>query len=223
MPFPGARAGSYLVDLNEHGMLLGRGEDEDDLGFSYVWQDGVVTRLGDELGGMTGFDLNDRGHVAGLAGRDAAVWRDGVIERLTSLSEGLAIAYAINDRDVAVGARSSGSPDWTGLRAVVWGDGTAREISVAGGGWSEATEINDRGQVAGLLGRTRADGTPVRQVYVWTDGALTRLGPEVPVSPDTAPQVRVLDQNARGQVLTQAPGPDGAVVTTLWTPPARRS
>jgi hypothetical protein len=44
------------------------------------------------------------------------------------------------------------------------------------------------------------------------------------VGPTEAPwNVRLVDQNEKGQVLVQYPLPDGTARTVLWTPPVRRS
>lgn len=221
IPFPGVWPSSGPVDLNKSGTVLGVSETFEDVDVTYVWRDGMFTRIADDVGPFYGRDLNDRGHVVGRTWSDeprtvAGLWRDGAIERLGTLPGDLfADALALNEKDVVVGTSQGPTPGQQGARGFVWADGTMQPVGVLPGGWSEASEVNDRGQVAGRLGYARADGTQVQQAFVWSSGTLTRLGAELS-------GVAVADQSGKGHVLTTENG-FGSQRAVLWTPPVRRS
>ncbi|UJP40321.1 hypothetical protein [Cellulomonas palmilytica] len=212
-PFPGAFGVSSLVDLNDKGVVLGRGEFDDDTDLVYLWSRGRFTELRDARGDvLRGVDLNDRGHVAGVVwnearAREAALWRRGQIVRIGALPGATwTEAAALNESDVVVGtsAAERGRPG-TGF---VWRSGVLTAID-DGDGWSTATAVNDRGQVAGVIGDDE-----VAQPFVWKHGRLVRLGTP------TAEDVAVVDLSETGHVLTTT-GDFRAQTATLWLPKPR--
>lgn len=218
-PYPGAWPHASLIDMDDRGAVLARGEYADDTDLAYVWSRGRFTELRDASGTLRATDLNDRGHAAGSVGRsgrlrEAALWRDGANVRLgllpgTTTSQ----ALALNDADLVVGVAEpeSGEPG-TGF---VWQDGVLRPVETTDA-WSVASDVNERGQVAGQLGSTTADGVQVAQPYVWRSGTLTPLGAPTP------DDVTVVDLSEKGHVLTVT-GDFLAERGVLWVPGGRRS
>ncbi len=213
-PFPGAFGVSGLVDLNDKGVVLGRGEFDDDTDLVYLWSRGRFTELRDAGGSvLRGVDLNDRGHVAGVMwnearSREAALWRRGQIVRIGALPGATwTEAAALNESDVVVGTSTvqRGLPG-TGF---VWRAGVLTAIDDADG-WSTATAVNDRGQVAGTIGDDEA-----AQPFVWKAGRLVRLGAP------TSEGVAVVDLSEKGHVLTVT-GDFLHERAVLWLPTPRQ-
>jgi len=213
-PFPGAFGVSGLVDLNDKGVVLGRGEFDDDNDLVYLWSRGRFTELRDASGSvLLGVDLNDRGSVAGVVwnearAREAALWQRGRIVRIGALPGATwTEAAALNESDVVVGTSTAqrGTPG----TAFVWRAGVLTAVE-DGDGWSTATAVNDAGLVAGTIGDDET-----AQAYVWQDGRLVRLG--MPTSED----VSVTDLSEKGHVLTTT-GDFRGQRATLWLP-SRRS
>jgi len=219
VPFPETWPSSSLVDLNAHGTLLGRTEGYDDREISYVWRQGVLTRVGAAGGRFLAVDLNDRGHVVGQASDGASpwgavLWRDGQTVPLGVLPGGTwSSPTAVNEHDVVVGWTQLPGLD-TARRAFVWRDGVLRPIVTDAGVTSEARAVNDRGQIAGQIGYQGAGGTRVERAFAWDRGTLTRLGGEHRA-------VVVTDQSARGHVLVNEY--DEGVRARLHVPPRHRS
>ncbi len=218
-PFPDAWPNASVVDLNRRGQVLAIGEFYDDTDLAYVWKDGVFTELRADGLVLRGADLDERGRVAGEVHlgsgvREAAVWRDGTIERLGMLpGTTFSQAFAMNDAGLVVGVSS----DARGRRgtAFVWSRGTMQAIGTVGSGWSDTQDVNEHGQVAGQIGSTTTDGTEVVQPFVWHRDRLTLLGTPTP------DDVRVVDLSEKGHVATIT-GDVQQERGVLWVPTGRR-
>lgn len=138
------------------------------------WVNGVPIDLG-RLGGKgsAALAINDAGMIVGRSMTDqswtvaydvnhhveAAVWREGVIQRLDNLGGRYSEATALNNRGQVVG--SSNLPDAWGVgpfnRAVIWDGSKVQDLNkligedVRQAGWVllTATGINDRGWIVG--------------------------------------------------------------------------
>ena len=218
-PFPDAWPNASVVDLNRRGQVLAIGEFYDDTDLAYVWKDGVFTELRADGLVLRGADLHERGRVAGEVHlgsgvREAAVWRDGTIERLGMLpGTTFSQAFAMNDAGLVVGVSSDGR----GRRgtAFAWSRGTMRAIGTVGSGWSDTQDVNERGQVAGQIGSTTTDGAELVQPFVWHRDRLTLLGTPTP------DDVQVVDLSEKGHVATVT-GDFLQERGVLWVPTGRR-
>jgi probable HAF family extracellular repeat protein len=160
-PFPGG-TGNTVFAINDAGQVAGTSGTADNQGHAYLWEDGVMTDVGD-LGGIqssvTG--LGPSGHVIGLSGRTdgtlgAYVWHDGVLRDLGSLTGAgeSPLPMDVNATGQVVGTSPTAGGD---IHGFVWDDGVLTDLLTLGGPTSSARSINDRGQIAGTT--TTPDGT----------------------------------------------------------------
>jgi probable HAF family extracellular repeat protein len=173
-----------------------------------VWEEGHRREL-DRIEGFqlsSAADVNTRGQVVGVCfnpGSAAVMWDEGRMIDLGSLGGGHAVASAVNDHGVVVGA--SRSP--TGAtRAFVWQDGHMRDLGTLGGLTSQATAVNEQGQVVGVS--ETAEG--VAHAFLWSDGEMNDLG----TLGGTTSHAR--DVNAAGEVVGVAINRDKARRAFLW-------
>lgn len=120
--------------------------------------------------GDSGYDINEKGHVAGLGGPPGRgfLWKPGVGKReLKPLPGGdfSCLAYALNNHDVVVGHGDSTNFQ----RAIRWVDGGPPQSLgiLPDGQWSVAHGINDHGQIVGQSGNA----------FLWSpNGTMLDLG-----------------------------------------------
>jgi probable HAF family extracellular repeat protein len=179
-----------------------------------VWQvGGGVTEL-PGLGGdwSIGADINDAGHVAGVAldpagQRRGTLWRGG--DDLIDIGP-VETVVAINEHDDVLGSRYL--PDGS-HQAFLWRDGVTTDLGTLGGLTSTPSDLNDAGQVVGWS--TRPDWE--NRAFVWQDGVMTDLG--ALAAPRTGATSSVAyDINERGEIAGLARGAEPRAV--VWT--ARR-
>ena len=194
---------------------------------AFEWQDGTLTDLGTLPGGsLSGaFAINSPGAVGGASANGltdpdtgteafvAAIWRrNGEVVDLGTLGGSFSLAFALNDREEAVGAATNTTPDSDGFgealigfpsatrwHAAVWLNGTLQDLGTLGDGPdSSAFFVNERGQVAGVSYTDSIPtvfGFPTVHPFLWESGQLRDLGSlgGVYATPN--------DLNNRGQVV----------------------
>lgn len=151
----GGEEGSAL-GINERGQVVGWARTANYYPHPFLWDPAAGIRdLGtfqpDGSGTGAAHAVNDLGHVVGDTASggpsgfsQAFLWRDG---RLTAIGPEISFAYAVNDRDHAVGQALVGSA----YRAFLFRDGRSTNLNTvipAGGGvLTDAQGINDAGWI----------------------------------------------------------------------------
>ncbi len=150
---------TQAVAINDAGQVLlkhwGSLQDETE---AYLWQNGMVVRLGN----FNAVALNNAGQVVGSAARPlpgAWLWQNGSIFDLGNLGGTDVTATAINDLGQVVGESSTASG---ASHAFIWDGGVMSDLNnlvPAQSGWdlTRATAINRAGQIVGY---GRRDGRP---------------------------------------------------------------
>jgi probable HAF family extracellular repeat protein len=203
-PLPGHRH-AQANDINERGEAVGWSLDAQGLSSRAVlWRDGRVVALRPSSpNGSMAWKVNERSQVAltetgpGLT-TGAYLWTAGQVTNLTGEAR-YAVPLDLNDAGQVLVKRS-----WSGLatpaptyRYDVWSDGVFTPLAVDAGSATFGTlRLLDDGSVVG----TRGD-VPFR----WRDGTFT----------DLAASGRVVDANARGEVLGTT-GTGAATTTVIW-------
>lgn len=177
----------WSIAINDHGQIAGqRLSATEDAFFSAVWEDGVVTDLGQldsaELYNVA-LDINNIGQVVGTSVRvegdcgptesRAFLWERGRMTDLGTLGGAATTALKINERGQVLGRNESVLPNCMGSinrRAFVWTKGTLTEIEPDGPSDIFPVDMNDRGQVIAV----REDGS----AFLWDNGTTIELGPE---------------------------------------------
>jgi probable HAF family extracellular repeat protein len=116
------------------------------------------------------FDLNDAGHVVGIAGNRAFFWQNPNKIDLGTLASGSAAwAFGINESDHVVGQSALTTPP-SGWHAVLWRWGGITDLTpeLPPNQSATATAINESGQVALNIGYGAA--------FLWENGVRTPLG-----------------------------------------------
>ena len=191
----------------ERGWVVGRAETstpdpfhQDACGFGtyltclpFIWQNGLMIAL-PTLGGSfgAGFDVNNRGQVAGVAaiatqdltcappfvlGFEPALWEDGLIQQLpTVFGDPAGFADGINEKGQAVGGTGNCALTVQNQtnHAVLWENGAATDLGSLGGTTNNlATDINNQGQV---VGKSNVLGDKISHAFLWQNGTMTDLG-----------------------------------------------
>jgi probable HAF family extracellular repeat protein len=169
-----------------------------------VWEKGGITPLptvGGENGQASGF--NQQGQVVGNAEDGTidptcsapqlfhfkpVIWEEdpvesGVQELPTAPGDLDGVAYALNDKEQAIGLTGNCT---TAFHSLLWQrqnitvqsgssreQWTARDINSLGGSLSFPNDINDRGQV---VGTSNLPGDTTNHAFLWRDGTIKDLG-----------------------------------------------
>ncbi|WP_049791493.1 hypothetical protein [Cellulomonas fimi] len=206
-PVPGFEGtSSRLVDLDDHGRVLGIGLGPESFEVGYVW-DGAFTPVGDPsaFGGNGVVDLSDSGFVLGNAYEGGPLlWRDGA-QRWLGLPPGFTDAdpVAVDEHGHAVANLRTDDGRW---RAHLW-DGDRWVALGPDDVTTRATDL-DRHRVVGVVERA-AD--PARTTAFLLQGdRFTELGAGTSGS--------VAAQALAGRyVLGTVTDADGLVRAVLWT------
>jgi len=138
---------------------------------SFLWENGVITKLGSFGGNMTeALDINNAGQIVGRSETSsgqlgAFLWENGIINALPTLGGGvqdMATAKAINELGQIVGFSSS---SLGGLHASLWDNGTVIDLGGSPGTQSTGYGINNKGQVVGVKAGA----------FYWENGVSTPL------------------------------------------------
>lgn len=139
--------------VNDNAQALAVSFDLGELkGHGLIWQDGIVTELGD----IAPRGINAAGAVAGYITLPwnpipwvdhAARWDENGIHDLGTLGGSFSTAAAISDAGRLVGWSTSAGDQ--NVRATLWQNDVARDLGTLGGTQSQAYDINENGQVVG--------------------------------------------------------------------------
>lgn len=205
-PVPGFEgASSRLVDLDDHGRVLGTGLGPESFEVGYVW-DGGFTPVGDPtaFGGNGVVDLSDSGFVLGNAYDGGPfLWREGT-QRWLGLPPGFTDAdpVAVDEHGHAVANLRTDDGRW---RAHLW-DGDRWVALGPADVTTRATDLDDRHRVAGTV--ERADGPTT--AFLLQGGRFAEL--------DAGADGSAAAQAVAGRyVLGTVTGADGLVRAVLWT------
>ena len=186
------------TDINEGGTILCNAFLGGPLASAFIWEEGVITDLGDVLGPSTyGRGINDAGTVAGFSLVDSdryvgVVWIDGVITEIrTPKGNPETGANAIDESGRVAGAAVN---DNGPAGAMTWLNGEFTYLGGLGGEFSQAKGMNDHNQVVGWARRA---GDDELYAFLWDDGVMIDLTEALGTYWRIA-----LDINNRGQIIS---------------------
>jgi probable HAF family extracellular repeat protein len=119
---------------------------------AFLWQNGVMTDLGQGQNDSLAYAINASGQVVGWDRGHAFLWQNGTMSNLGTLGGNGSLAFAINTLGQVVGkAQTIGDTD---DHAFLWQNGVMTDLNTLvppGSGWVllEARAINDSGQIVG--------------------------------------------------------------------------
>jgi probable HAF family extracellular repeat protein len=183
-------------DINNRGQVVGAGA-ADFSPHALLWENGRVIDLGGTF--SQAFAINNRGQIVGVTSGGAALWQNGVLHNLASLSGGGSEAFDINDKGVIVGYSTTATGE---SHAVMWTDGGIVDLgTLPGDDFSQALAINSQGQIVGTSSNISQG---VERAFIWENGAMRELGslPTLPFS--RAFSINELSQAAGVSILTRA-------------------
>jgi probable HAF family extracellular repeat protein len=209
-------------DINNRGQVVGAGA-ADFSPHALLWENGRVIDLGGTF--SQAFAINNRGQIVGVTSGGAALWQNGVLHNLASLSGGGSEAFDINDKGVIVGYSTTATGE---SHAVMWTDGGIVDLgTLPGDDFSQALAINSQGQIVGTSSNISQG---VERAFIWENGAMRELGslPTLPFS--RAFSINELSQAAGVSILagvtratlfqkgsaTQLPGLTGEALTFAY-------
>ena len=163
-------------DINNRGQVVGAGA-ADFSPHALLWENGRVIDLGGTF--SQAFAINNRGQIVGVTSGGAALWQNGVLHNLASLSGGGSEAFDINDKGVIVGYSTTATGE---SHAVMWTDGGIVDLgTLPGDDFSQALAINSQGQIVGTSSNISQG---VERAFIWENGAMRELGslPTLPFS-----------------------------------------
>jgi probable HAF family extracellular repeat protein len=173
-------------DINNRGQVVGAGA-ADFSPHALLWENGRVIDLGGTF--SQAFAINNRGQIVGVTSGGAALWQNGVLHNLASLSGGGSEAFDINDKGVIVGYSTTATGE---SHAVMWTDGGIVDLgTLPGDDFSQALAINSQGQIVGTSSNIPQGG---ERAFIWENGAMRELG-----SLPTLPFSRAFSINERSQ------------------------
>ena len=211
-----AGAPTIATDLNDHPQVVGAvlGKDDRD---AFIWDEaGGFRLLPNPFGGSTmAMGIDDSGRVVGSARFEgfvppqAAVWDDGVLQRLElDLSvDHASIATGISDDGWIAGYyRDTRTVAVFPTQAFAYHDGEVIHLGTLGGAGSLALDVGVGGRV---IGEAQNDAGAWR-AFLWFDDDMTDLGAL------GGAESRALALNAHGQIVGEAMTAAGAMRGFVW-------
>ena len=208
-------------DINNRGQVVGAGA-ADFSPHALLWENGRVIDLGGTF--SQAFAINNRGQIVGVTSGGAALWQNGVLQILDTLSGG-SEAFDINDNAVIVGYSTTATGE---SHAVMWTDGGIVDLgTLPGDDFSQALAINNQGQI---VGRSANISQSSERAFIWENGVMRELGslPTLPFSRafsinehSQAAGVSILGSVTRATLFqngsaTQLPGLTGEALTVAY-------
>jgi probable HAF family extracellular repeat protein len=189
----------------------------------FVWQNNVLTLLGDLGGGCSNaMDINDTGHIVGSSCTTevnrphATLWHQGAVFDLGVVpGQDDAGASAINLIGQIVGSSGTMDPETYEItsRSFLY-DGTLNVLPVPGTE-GYAGDINDSGVVVGTM--RAAGGFSKWHAYIYADGVVTNLNSLIPAGSGLHLAYGTAINNA-GQIVGTAFDAQGRYHAYLLTP-----
>lgn len=195
---------AQVYDINASSQIV-----YDDLGSTFLWQNGV-----NKLLGFAAFGINDAGTITGGNELGALIYQNGTIIQLPGgNAPGVAssLGFAINNSGHVAGTSAGNAALWidgnridlgrlsgasdgyayginendqvvgsSGGRAFLWQNGVMQELpTIAGAASTEARRINNNGEIVGHALVPFMNGYQPKFLY-WKDGVVTDLTLVVP-------------------------------------------
>jgi uncharacterized membrane protein len=155
---PGARA-TGAIAINDRGDILGASSDATGRVSTWIWRDGRVRRVLEDLAvapvGLNHVGLNNHGQVVGWY-IDAAGYFHGFLRGRFGFASmdvpgaTFTQAYGVNDFGHVVGYFNAYAIDGLGNRGFVADDVGVVPIAVPGATYTQAAGINNHGEIVGL-------------------------------------------------------------------------
>ena len=218
---------TFASSINDMGEIVGFGQAEDaQYEVPVIWVNGVPEELPTLGFGGTANDINIQGDVVGTVrvseggGIEPALWRDGELTLLSSLSGNGGFASTIDDTGVISGVSYASGVGDNLFLPTQWVEGVARALPVTfGTSYAGSLGVNRTGggQTSGYVIETRA----------LDDGRLYPIVVAVGWSGDTFRVLQKLDDNQSswacdvnefGVYAGYSRDSIGADVPVLWTP-----
>lgn len=139
----------------------------------YLWENGIITNIGECGGSSYVSAINDAGQVVGWDISSAFVWKDGVTTPLSPLNSnssfGGSQALGINNKGQIVGYSTTS----TTVNAVLWNNRSIKDLGILpGGNSSNVLGINRREQVVGWSNTING----MKHAVLWENDAIKDLG-----------------------------------------------
>ena len=217
---------TVALSINDMGEIVGSGLAEDaEVEVPVIWVNGVPEELPTLGFGGTAYDINIQGDVVGMVrsseggGIEPALWRDGELTLLSSLSGNGGFATTIDDTGVISGVSYASGGEENFFLPTQWVEGVARALPVTFGT-----------SYAGALGVNRTGGGQTSGYVIETrtldDGQIYPVVVAVGWSGDTFRVLQKLDDNQSswagdvnelGVYAGYSRDSIGADVPVLWT------
>lgn len=175
---------SNAYGVNDLGAVVGNSG-----AYPFIWQDGVMSRLGTATGYAYG--INSSGQVAGSGNGVPVIWDS--IGNMTNLTTGSGTAYRVNEAGQVVGYYYN-----NGYKGFLWQGGSLQALATpAGASSTYAYSINDPGLVVGYGYFTLA---PYNRALLWDSSSVSDLNTLIPAGCGWI-LTKAWDINATGQIV----------------------
>lgn len=179
----GCNLSSIAHGINNLGQVVGTGETDAGPWRAFIWQGGVMQKLG-TLGGDTSEAraINDDGVVVGTSNRldgqtHAFIYRNGRMRDMGTLGGSSSEPYAINLARQVVGCSTTAGDAQT--QAFVYANGVMTALPTLGGSSACALGINTRGWV---VGTSRIAGNAETRGFLFDGTQVIDLNDTLPAS-----------------------------------------
>ena len=177
------------------------------VGSGGIWEAGETR----SIDGVEGFDINDRGQVAGRKNSGAVIWENGEFIAVGPPGSYGSTAYGINELGQAAGTAKMPNRH---THAFFWDGSSSADLGSLGGWHALANAINDLVQIVGW---SYTDGVYDSRAFLWEDGAMADLN-DLLTEPFPYTLVEAVDINNRGQIACRAVDASGGSWAVLLSP-----